>query len=360
MQEIYYPSKDGKTTIHAVIWRAEQPKGIVQIVHGMSEYALRYQTFAKHLTDNGYIVCAEDHLGHGKSVTDDANLGYFTEGDGRETILSDIRELKNIVCEKYPDLPYFILGHSMGSYFTRLYISKYHDVNGAVIVGTGYESGIATSFGKTLTRLIATFKGWHYKSKLLNSLSFGVYNKKIQDRRTEYDWLSRNSENVDNYISDEQCGVMFTCSGFMGLFSVVSQACKNKTIKATPKNLPIFIASGKDDPVGGYSKGVIKLYDKYIANGIENVSMTIYDDARHEILNDYCAPQVYADVVDFLNTLTFEEVVATVTHSATQTETQTATTNLDESVVYAPSEDEANIAVDTPDYNGGISGGIEE
>jgi alpha-beta hydrolase superfamily lysophospholipase len=354
MQEIYYPSKDGQTTIHAIIWPNEQPKGIVQIVHGMSEYALRYQHFAKHLTNSGYIVCAEDHLGHGKSVVNDDNQGYFTEGDGRETILADIRELKNIVCEKYPNLPYYILGHSMGSYFTRLYISKYHDVNAAVIVGSGYESGFMTSFGKTLTRLIATFKGWHYRSKFINGLSFGVYNKKVPNKRTEYDWLSRNPDNVDSYISDDQCGVMFTCSGFMGLFSVVGEACKNKTIKSTPKTLPIFIASGKDDPVGGYSKGVIKLYNKLIASGHENVSMTIYDDARHEILNDYCSPQVYADVVEFLDSLTLDETAAS----------QTATTNLDDGVVYSTSAQDAkqntNINMQTADYKNGISGGIEE
>jgi hypothetical protein len=136
----------------------------------------------------------------------------------------------------------------------------------------------------------------------------------------------------------------------MGLFSVVGEACNNKTIKATPKNLPIFIASGKDDPVGGYSKGVIKLYDKLIASGCENVSMTIYDDARHEILNDYCAPQVYADVIDFLDTLTLQEVAVS----------QTATTNLDDSVIYTSSDDDTKINIQTPDYKDGISGGIEE
>jgi alpha-beta hydrolase superfamily lysophospholipase len=349
MQEIYYPSKDGETTIHAVIWTCEQPKGIVQIVHGMSEYALRYNSFAKHLTNSGYIVCAEDHLGHGKSVTEDTNQGYFTEGDGRETILSDIRELKNIVCEKYPDMPFYILGHSMGSYFTRLYISKYHDVNGAVIMGTGFESAFLTSFGKTLTRLIAAFRGWHYRSKFINGLSFGVYNKKIENRRTEYDWLSRNPDNVDSYISDEQCGVMFTCSGFMGLFSVVGEACKSKTIKSTPKDLPIFIVSGKDDPVGGYSKGVIKLYDKLNASGHENVSMTLYDDARHEILNDYCAPQVYDDVKDFFDSLNAQEDAVS----------EMSTTNLDDTIIYSPSDEKTDI-IETPDYKDGISGGIEE
>jgi alpha-beta hydrolase superfamily lysophospholipase len=270
----------------------------------MDEYAERYAPFAKFLNECGYVVCAEDHLGHGKSVTTDGNLGYFAEGNAKEIVLADIRELTNIVRDKYPELPFFIVGHSMGSYLTRIYLTRFGEgVSGAILMGTGYESGARTSLAKIITGIVATFKGWHYRSKFVNNLAFGSYNKKIKNKRCEYDWLSANESNVDSYINDELCGVPFTCNGFYTLFSIVNDACKSKTVKAMPKKLPIFLISGKDDPVGGYSKGVVKLYDKLIANGGEDISLTLYECARHEIVNDNCAPQVYSDVKEFLDGL---------------------------------------------------------
>lgn len=303
MQDLFYPSKDGKTTIHACMWKPDGDiKGIVQIVHGMAEYAERYAPFAEFLVENGYLVCAEDHLGHGKSVVSEEYLGYFTAGNGVETVLADIRSLTELIKGKHPDLPYFILGHSMGSFFTRKYLTLYGgEMSGAVIMGTGYMPAIATSAGRGVTGLIALFRGWKHRSKAVDKMAFGSYNKRFPEHRTPYDWLSRNPENVDNYIADELCGVTFTCSGFYGLFSIVKAACKNKAVKAVPKNLPVYLVSGSDDPVGGYSKGVKKLYDKLVKYGVEDVSMTLYADSRHEILNDYCAPQVREDILEFFD-----------------------------------------------------------
>jgi alpha-beta hydrolase superfamily lysophospholipase len=309
MQDIFYTSKDGKTTVHACLWLpAGEVKGIVQIIHGMAEYAERYNLFARYLTDSGYVVCAEDHLGHGKSVTSNDQLGYFVKGNGEDIVLADIRQLTQIAKEKFPNVPYFVLGHSMGSFFTRKYISIYgNDIDGVVIMGTGYQSGFVTGFAKFLTKLIATFKGWQHRSKLINDLAFGPYNKRCE-KRTYFDWLSKNEQNVDNYIADQLCGIPFTCSGFYTLFSVLSTACKSKTIKAVPDDLPVFLVSGKDDPVGNYGKGVIKLYDKLDKSGVKALSMTLYADCRHEILNDNCSPQVMQDVLEFFdNNLKSEE-----------------------------------------------------
>ncbi len=302
MQDVYYSSKDGNTTVHACVWHPEgEAKGIVQIIHGMAEYAERYAPFAEFLNEAGYIVCADDHLGHGKSVVSENDLGYFTDGNSNDTVLSDIRQLTVIMKEKYPDAPYFALGHSMGSFFLRKYIALYgEELCGAVIMGTGFQPAIATGAAKLLSRFVALFKGWHYRSKMIDNAAFGSYNKKFEGR-TPYDWLSQNPENVDNYIADELCGVPFTCSGFYGLFSIVGTACKAKTIKAVPVDLPIYLVAGKDDPVGGYSEGVIKLYDKLAKHGVKDLSMTLYDGARHEILNDNCAPQVMEDVLDFFD-----------------------------------------------------------
>jgi alpha-beta hydrolase superfamily lysophospholipase len=302
MENIYYPSKDGRTTVHACMWQPQgEIKAIVQIVHGMAEYAERYSLFAEFLTERGYLVCAEDHLGHGKSVTDRDKLGYFTEGDGSAVVLDDIRQLTLIAKEKAAGVPLIIIGHSMGSFFTRKYISLYgEELAGAVIMGTGYLSKVTTSAGKFIARTIALFKGWEHRSKLVNKLSFGTYNKKVKDNKTEYDWLSLNEQNVQSYIADPDCGIMFTLSGFYTLFSIAAQACKKGTIKSVKKDLPLLILSGGDDPVGGYSKGVIKFYDKLVKNGVEDVELILYSDARHEILNDDCNTQVKEDILLFL------------------------------------------------------------
>lgn len=301
MKDIFYPSTDGKTTIHAVEWLPEgEVKGVLQIVHGMAEYASRYAPFAEFLASQGYIVCGEDHLGHGSSVCSQDDLGYFTDGNCAEIVLADIRKFTELQKEKYQGVPYFIMGHSMGSFFTRKYISVHGDVDGAIIMGTGFQPSIATGMGKFLAKNIAKSKGWHHRSKLINDIAFGSYNNKTA-KRTEFDWLSVNEDNVNNYIADPLCGIPFTCSGFYGLFSAVSEACSKGVIGGVRKDMPVFIVSGKEDPVGGYSKGVIKLYNEYNKCGMSNVSMTLYENARHEILNDNCAKQVYNDVLEFLN-----------------------------------------------------------
>ena len=300
MQEIYYPSHDGKTTIHACIWQCEgEPKAVLQIIHGMAEYALRYAPLAEFLTKRGFVVCAEDHLGHGKSVLTENDLGYFAAKNGWQTVLADIRGLTEIVKPKYEGVPYFVMGHSMGSFFCRKYISVYGvDLAGAIVMGTGFKGAGTTGGAKFITKLVALFKGWRHRSKLINNAAFGAYNKKFE-KRTEFDWLSANPDNVDNYIADPLCGVPFTCNAFYGLFSIISQACKTSTIKAVPDKLPILVVAGADDPVGDYGKGVEKFTDKLLKYG-KNASMTLYRGCRHEIVNDICAPQLFEDLAQFI------------------------------------------------------------
>ncbi|MDE7087493.1 MAG: alpha/beta hydrolase, partial [Clostridia bacterium] len=290
MQEIYYPSSDGKTNIHACIWQAEgETKAVLQIIHGMAEYAFRYAPFAEYLNKQGITVCAEDHLGHGKSVCTEDDLGYFADKKGYQPVLKDIRQLTEIIRPKYEGVPYFIMGHSMGSFFCRKYISLYgNDLDGAVVMGTGFKSSSTTGGAKFITKLVALFKGWRYRSKFIDNSAFGSYNKKFEGR-TAFEWLSANPENVDNYIADPLCGVPFTCNAFYGLFDIISQACKNSTIKAVPDKLPVFIVAGADDPVGDYGKGVEKFTDKMLKYG-KNASMVLYRGCRHEIVNDICAP----------------------------------------------------------------------
>lgn len=299
--EITYPSTDKKTTIHAYIWRPNGAiRGVVQIIHGMAEYALRYAPFAEYLTARGFVVCAEDHLGHGKSVLSAKELGYFDGGNAVKTVLADIRALTLAVRGETGGLPYFIMGHSMGSFFCREYIAQYgKEFAGAIIMGTGVQPAMLTGFGKFVAALTALFCGWKHRSRLIDRIAFGPYNKKCEGL-TPYDWLSADKTNVDNYIADDLCGATFTCGGFYTLFSIIAQACRGATIKSTPKDLPVYLVAGSDDPVGAYSKGVVKLYDKYNKAGLSDVQMTIYNGARHEILNDLCAPQVMEDISAFL------------------------------------------------------------
>ncbi|MDE7379564.1 MAG: alpha/beta hydrolase [Clostridia bacterium] len=303
MQEIYYPSCDGKTNIHACIWQAEgDTKAVLQIIHGMAEYAYRYAPLAEYLNKFGITVCAEDHLGHGKSVCTEDDLGYFAAQKGYAPVLTDIRALTEIVKPKYEGVPYFVMGHSMGSFFCRKYVSLYGSgLAGAIIMGTGFKGSAVTGGAKFITRLVALFKGWRHRSKFIDNSAFGSYNKKFENR-TRFDWLSKNPDNVDAYIADPLCGIPFTCNAFFGLFSIISEACKSKVMKAVPDTLPLYVVAGAQDPVGDYGKGVDKFVQKLKRYG-KNVTEKLYEDCRHEIANDVCRDELFADLANFLNGL---------------------------------------------------------
>ena len=301
-ENIYFPSHDGVTTIHALIWKSEgEIKGVVQIIHGMCEYAARYTPFAEFLTDHGFLVCADDHSGHGESVRSKEYLGYFNRERSVDTVISDIRTLQLTVEKLTAGLPRFILGHSMGSFFCRKYISLYgNDFDGAVIMGSGFKGKATLNTALTMVKLNALFCGWKHRSGLIKTLAFGSYNKKFKPARTPNDWLSKNTENVDNYERDELCGFPFTNNGYAILFGIIKQACSDKVIKNTPKNLPVFFVSGEDDPVGDYGKGVIKAKNKLVKAGVKDVSIKLYQNSRHEILNDDCKQEVRNDILEFL------------------------------------------------------------
>ncbi len=302
MRDIYFPSSDGKHTVHACVWNpAGEVKGVVQIIHGMCEYAERYAPFAEFLNSHGYLVCADDHLGHGKTAESSEELGYFNDERDYMRVIEDVHTLYCTVKKEAGDVPYFILGHSMGSFFCRKYISLYgSDFSGAVIMGSGFKDKLTLGSALFAVKLNALFCGWRNRSKLIKNLAFGSYNKKFSPASTENDWLSANSENVTNYNSDPLCGFMFTNNGYKVLFTVIKQACSKKVIAAVPKDLPVFFVAGADDPVGDYGKGVLKAERAFKNAGVKNVSCKLYKGNRHEILNDYCKDEVYADILAFL------------------------------------------------------------
>ena len=300
MEDFFYPSADGNHTVHAVIWRPEgEVRAILQIIHGMEEHASRYAPLAESLAKLGVLVCGEDHLGHGGTAKE-GERGHFPKG-GDEIVLKDIRSLTLRAMEAAPGVPVFIMGHSMGSFFCRVYISRFGaDLAGAIVMGTGYKGGLTLGFARMLTAFLGAVRGTKSKSKLITKLAFGAYNKRFAPARTGFEWLSSDEAAVQKYCADELCGFGFTFGGFAGLFSIMGKACASSAFKGTPKDLPVLIVSGSEDPVGDYGKGVRKTYKKYLAAGLKNVQLRLYEGARHEILNDACGGQVIADITGFI------------------------------------------------------------
>ena len=298
-EEFYFDSRDGEHRIHAIKWvpEAEKPVCILQIVHGMSEYVDRYDEFAKYLADKGILVVGDDHLGHGKSVTPGEPYGYFCKEDAPTVLVRDEHRLKKIMQEKYPGIPYLILGHSMGSFITRNYLMRYGSgINGALIVGTGMQSKPILLCARALAAIQKVFCGEKHVSRLVDKVAFGVYNKKIESPKTSFDWLSRNEENVRKYVDDPLCGFIFTVNGFRTLFKLIYNLHDTEKLKQMPSNLPVFFLSGTDDPVGNYGRDVEKVYQSFRGIGMNNVQMKLYPKDRHEILNEVDKEDVYGDI----------------------------------------------------------------
>ncbi|MBQ9080299.1 MAG: lysophospholipase [Clostridia bacterium] len=276
-----------------------RPHAVLQISHGMCEYIGRYEDFARYLTAHGVIVCGNDHIGHGRSIGEDSELGYIPRG-GAEYLVEDVHKLTALMKSRFPDLPYFLLGHSMGSFVARLYLSKYGaELDGAVIMGTG-GPGNPTGIAKLLARLIAAFRGGRHRSKLINSIAFGSYNARCGKGCAEYAWLTRNEEIVARYTADKYCNFVFTCDAFHTLFDMLGRVSKKSWATTLPRELPILIVSGEQDPVGGYGKGVQTVFERIKAAGVRDVRLKMYLEDRHEVLNELDRETVYADILAWM------------------------------------------------------------
>ena len=298
--EFYFPSKDGNTEIHTIEWKPEgEVRAVLQICHGMVEYIRRYDEFAQFLCGEGYYVVGNDHLGHGKSIQAKSEYGFFNEKYGNACVLGDMHTLRQRTEKKYPGVPYFMLGHSMGSSLLRQYIQMYgNGLSGAVLMGTVADhKKAALLFGKRLCRVMAAFRGWHYRSKMVDNLVLGAYNKKFKPARTRADWITSDNENLDMYVADPLCSFMFTVNAYYNVFSGMIGIQRKESVYMIPKGLPVLFVSGADDPVGDFGKGVRKIYEKYRAAGIRDVTLRLYTGDRHEILNETDRDQVYKDLL---------------------------------------------------------------
>lgn len=293
-------SADGQTMLHGFIWKPDQerPKAILQIAHGMVEYIERYDEFANYLTKKGYLVVGYDHLGHGASVQSEELHGYFAEKNGYNILIKDIRKLYINIKKEYKNIPYFLMGHSMGSFLVRRYLTVYggNDLDGTILMGTGKQPFLVALFGVFMTEIMKRWKGSMYRSCFINNLAFGAYNRKFESPRTDKDWLSRDEEQVDRYREHPWCNFVFTVSAYQDLFRTLCAIEKRDNLIRMDKNMPIFLVSGGEDPVGNFGKGVRKVYEQYISLGMKDVMLKLYPLDRHEILNELDRNDVYSDI----------------------------------------------------------------
>lgn len=306
--EFTFTSADGETPIRVLTWTPAgeagvAPKALVQIAHGMEEHIERYDHFARFLAQNGYAVCGNDHIGHGKSLKNPGDLSQLPV-NGANIIIDDMHTLRTTFAKGFPqDTPYIIFGHSMGSFAARYYVAaRGASLAGAVFCGTGQVSPALARFGGALARHLAKSKGLNYKSSFIHGLADGAYAKAIPNARTNLDWLNTDPAQVDAYIADPLCGEMFNVGGYATLMDLTGAACNSLCARAMPSSMKILFISGSDDPVGG-AKGATKAYNSVKYRSGADVELKLYEGMRHEILNEPRREEVYADVLAWLGSV---------------------------------------------------------
>lgn len=311
-----YSSRDGRSTVRALLWEpatvaagSEAPRGLVQLVHGMSEHVERYAGFAAYLCEQGFAVCANDHVGHGKTASAAADLGHMPLEAGEDVLIADVHKLRQVALEvlskqadmRTSNIPYVIFGHSMGSFITRVYLTRHAlGIRAAVLCGTGQQPRALSGAGKALTRVLARARGERFVSKLVDSLGAGAYGKQIEGAKTDVDWIATDPEVVAEYQRDPFCGQPFTVGAYHTLLNLVSDATDVRLARGIPHGLPLLFIAGSDDPVGECGAGVDRAVAMYRKAGIEQVDEKLYLGARHEILNEPIKDEVHADVLAWL------------------------------------------------------------
>lgn len=304
-ETVRFASTDGTTQVRGVLWWPDDDvpaRGVVQLVHGMAEHIMRYDDFARFLAGLGFVVCGHDHVGHGESVESHTQWGCLPLKGGRNVLVGDVGRMRGLVRGRVDaGLPHFLFGHSMGSFVVRAYISEYgKGLAGAIICGTGHIAPAMSAGGNALAHLIARVRGESYVSNLLGSLSIGAYSKAIENPRTPLDWLSYDEANVDAYIADEGCGFAFSAGGNATLTALTREVCSPKCCARVPHGLPLLFIAGDGDPVGDMGKGVRMAAQMARDAGSTDVTCTIYEHMRHEILNETDHQRVYDDVLSWM------------------------------------------------------------
>ncbi len=306
-EEVFeFLSNDGKTQVHAVKWLPDSGEynAVLQITHGMVEFIERYREFAEYLTSQGYLVVGHDHLGHGDSVLSQKNWGYFAPEHPSDVLVADMHQLRTITQAENRGKPYFMLGHSMGSYMLRKYLSLHGtNLTGAIIMGTGSVPDNITKLGMRLAKIMARFRGWNHRSSFVQKMSYSKPYRKFDLTGTDIknSWLTKDEDIVKFYYGEPKCSYVFTLNGYLGLFEAVLFDNQPENIARIPKELPLYLVSGADDPVGDLGEGVKRVYGQFQKAGIGDVSMKLYENDRHEILNETDREKVYQDILVWMN-----------------------------------------------------------
>ncbi|HIV43744.1 MAG TPA: lysophospholipase [Candidatus Faecalibacterium avium] len=304
LRYVKIPSSRPGATLNVLLCLPEgRPRAVLQMTHGMVEYIGRYEQLACWLADRGVAAVGHDHLGHGGSVVSREEYGYFGRPDGNRLLLDDIHRVTRWAkaLPELEGLPWFLLGHSMGSFYARQYLCEYGgELQGAILMGTGWQPRAAARAGRALCHLLAAFHGWRYRSKLVDSMAFGSYNRSFRPARTSKDWLNRDEKEVDRYLSEERCSFRFTLNGYDSLFTALERLCDKELLARAPKDLPVLFLSGDDDPVGDRGRGVQKAAQSLRDAGMRRVEVKLYPGARHELLVELNRQEVFADIGGFI------------------------------------------------------------
>ncbi len=296
LEEFEITFKDGSSR-KGIAWPINNAKKNIVIATGMEEHARRYEDFAEFLNKKGYSVYVMDHYGQGENVENLEELGRWEKSGFRKTVnyFDELITKLRVTCK-----PTIIMGHSMGSFIVQDYIQRYSNhVECAIICGSNGKS-ISYRLGDRLARIFVNKRNYNKKSKIFHKLAFGGYNKHFKNPRTDFDWLSTNEENVNQYIADPKCGYGSTCGFYKEFFRGLRRLSTPRFLEKIRKDLPILLIAGAEDPVGNYGKGVLKLEKTYAKYKLNNVNTILYPDMRHEILNETNKEVVYEDILKFI------------------------------------------------------------
>lgn len=299
-EEFFFPSHNGAEQVYVQLWREDSlpPVGLLQIIHGMCEYGDRYAELAQALVAHGFVVAVADTAGHGRTAGP-GRLGFLAEKRGDQVVVADAIQCGQLLRQRFPTLPFFLMGHSFGSMIARGYMARCPEgLQGVVLCGTAGRSPLAF-FSRGLLRLVIALRGPRTRSQLLSRLAFWDYNRHF-GRRTDYEWLSKDTQRVDAYAADPLCNYTFTAAGFLDIANLLCAISARRWYRELPKALPCILLAGGMDPVGNYGKGVREVYRRMQAAGMQDVTLRLFADDRHELLNETDREQVIQEILQWL------------------------------------------------------------
>lgn len=301
--EFYYSSADHKTRIHAVKWLPEgTPRAVLQIAHGVTEHILCYRELAEYFTKRGFVVVGNDHLGHGSSIAQDSEPMYFGGKNSWFTAERDLYTCRKLMKRQYPDIPYIILGFSLGSFLVRTLLIRHPGkADAAILAGTGQIPLLQLKIAEYMAKKEARRAGEQYTTPLIGKLTFETYNRQFAPNRTKCDWLCASEEGLQRYLDDPLRGEAMSAGLFRELLNGMHYTGSIKNQRQMDTTMPILLLSGDNDPVGANGKGVRKVYTTMKKAGVQNISKKLYPGLRHDIFLEDERYNVFGDIEKWID-----------------------------------------------------------